>query len=104
MLETPRSDYPLVHVFDEPQFSTQDGYIGFMLNFFQHLRSTGAWCFLPASVRAIPRRHHAQELRALSVRLQGAGGRVAELRRTSSITLECATTSGALARLDEINA
>jgi len=46
MLEAPRSDYPLVHVFDEPQFSTQDGYIGFMLKFFRHLRSTGRVVFL----------------------------------------------------------
>jgi ABC-type histidine transport system ATPase subunit len=46
MLEAPRSDYPLVHVFDEPQFSTQDGYIGFMLNFFRHLRSNGRVVFL----------------------------------------------------------
>jgi len=30
--------YPLVHLFDEPQFSLQDGYIGFMLNFFRKLR------------------------------------------------------------------
>jgi ABC-type histidine transport system ATPase subunit len=46
MLEAPRSDYPLVHVFDEPQFSTQDGYIGFMLKFFRHLRSNGRVVFL----------------------------------------------------------
>jgi ABC-type histidine transport system ATPase subunit len=46
MLEAPKSDYPLVHVFDEPQFSTQDGYIGFMLNFFRHLRSNGRVVFL----------------------------------------------------------
>ena len=46
MLEKARSSYPLVHVFDEPQFSTQDGYIGFMLNFFQHLRATGKVVFL----------------------------------------------------------
>ena len=31
MLEPAASDYPLVHLFDEPQFS-QDGYIGFMLD------------------------------------------------------------------------
>jgi ABC-type Na+ transport system ATPase subunit NatA len=46
MLEAPRSDYPLVHVFDEPQFSTQDGYIGFMLKFFRQLRSNGRVVFL----------------------------------------------------------
>ena len=31
--------YPRVHLFDEPQFNTQDGYIGFMLDFFRRLRS-----------------------------------------------------------------
>jgi ABC-type multidrug transport system ATPase subunit len=46
MLEDAMSDYPLVHVFDEPQFSTQDGYIGFMLNFFRHLKSHGRVVFL----------------------------------------------------------
>lgn len=46
MLEKASSDYPLVHIFDEPQFSTQDGYIGFMLNFFRHLRSNGRVVFL----------------------------------------------------------
>jgi ABC-type multidrug transport system ATPase subunit len=40
------SAYPLVHIFDEPQFSTQDGYIGFMLGFFQHLRASGRVVFL----------------------------------------------------------
>jgi ABC-type arginine transport system ATPase subunit len=46
MLETATSEYPLVHIFDEPQFSTQDGYIGFMLNFFKHLRTHGRVVFL----------------------------------------------------------
>ena len=32
---------PVVHLFDEPQFSTQDGYIGFMLAFFRRLRDAG---------------------------------------------------------------
>jgi len=31
-------DQPLVHLFDEPQLNTQDGYIGFMLRFFADLR------------------------------------------------------------------
>jgi energy-coupling factor transporter ATP-binding protein EcfA2 len=46
MLDSASSDYPLVHIFDEPQFSTQDGYVGFMLNFFRHLRSRGRVVFL----------------------------------------------------------
>jgi ABC-type branched-subunit amino acid transport system ATPase component len=37
---------PLVHLFDEPQFNTQDGYIGFMLDFFRHLRADGHVVFL----------------------------------------------------------
>ncbi|HVJ18495.1 MAG TPA: ATP-binding cassette domain-containing protein [Polyangiaceae bacterium] len=41
MLQHAESSYPLVHVFDEPQFSTQDGYIGFMLSFFKKLRENG---------------------------------------------------------------
>jgi ABC-type multidrug transport system ATPase subunit len=40
------SDYPAVHLFDEPQFNTQDGYIGFMLDFFRKLRGEGRLVFL----------------------------------------------------------
>jgi ABC-type branched-subunit amino acid transport system ATPase component len=39
-------DYPVVHLFDEPQFNTQDGYIGFMLEFFRRLRGQGRVVFL----------------------------------------------------------
>jgi len=46
MLEQPVSSYPMVHLFDEPQFNTQDGYIGFMLAFFKKLRSEGRLVFL----------------------------------------------------------
>lgn len=46
LLDRASSDYPLVHIFDEPQFSTQDGYIGFMLAFFRHLRASGRVVFL----------------------------------------------------------
>jgi ABC-type multidrug transport system ATPase subunit len=46
MLERAASDYPLVHLFDEPQFNTQDGYIGFMLDFFRRLRREGRLVFL----------------------------------------------------------
>jgi ABC-type multidrug transport system ATPase subunit len=40
------SAYPLVHLFDEPQFNTQDGYIGFMLDFFRKLRREGRLVFI----------------------------------------------------------
>jgi ABC-type histidine transport system ATPase subunit len=46
MLARAGSDYPMVHLFDEPQFSTQDGYIGFMLDFFRKLRGEGRLVFL----------------------------------------------------------
>jgi energy-coupling factor transporter ATP-binding protein EcfA2 len=35
-----------VHLFDEPQFNTQDGYIGFMLDFFRKLRGEGRMVFV----------------------------------------------------------
>ena len=46
LLQPSVSSYPMVHLFDEPQFNTQDGYIGFMLDFFRSLRSQGRVVFL----------------------------------------------------------
>mgnify|MGYP002713806447 CR=1 FL=1 len=46
LMERAGSDYPMVHLFDEPQFSTQDGYIGFMLDFFHKLRREDRLVFL----------------------------------------------------------
>ena len=46
LMERTDSDYPVVHLFDEPQFNTQDGYIGFMLAFFRRLRAEGRVVFL----------------------------------------------------------
>ena len=46
MMQPAGSDYPIVHLFDEPQFNTQDGYIGFMLDFFAKLRADGRVVFL----------------------------------------------------------
>ena len=37
---------PILHLFDEPQFNTQDGYIGFMLDFFRMLRAEGKLVFV----------------------------------------------------------
>jgi ABC-2 type transport system ATP-binding protein len=37
---------PVLHLFDEPQFNTQDGYIGFMLDFFRKLRREGKLVFV----------------------------------------------------------
>lgn len=46
LMEPASSDYPLVHLFDEPQFNTQDGYIPFMLSFFKRLRSENRLVFM----------------------------------------------------------
>ncbi|MEP6941311.1 MAG: ATP-binding cassette domain-containing protein [Betaproteobacteria bacterium] len=46
LLDAARSSYPQVHLFDEPQFNTQDGYIGFMLDFFRKLRAEGRLVFI----------------------------------------------------------
>jgi ABC-type multidrug transport system ATPase subunit len=46
LLEAAKSDYPMVHLFDEPQFNAQDGYIGFMLDFFRRLKSEGRAVFV----------------------------------------------------------
>src|SRR5918994_5594723 len=46
LLDRAASDYPLIHLFDEPQFNIQDGYIGFMLDFFRRLRGQGRLVFV----------------------------------------------------------
>lgn len=46
LMQPAGSDYPIVHLFDEPQFNTQDGYIGFMLDFFKRLRRDGRLVFV----------------------------------------------------------
>jgi ABC-type branched-subunit amino acid transport system ATPase component len=46
MMESSASDYPMIHLFDEPQFNTQDGYIHFMLDFFHRLREEGRLVFI----------------------------------------------------------
>ena len=46
LMQPAGSDYPIVHLFDEPQFNTQDGYIGFMLDFFRKLRAEDRLVFV----------------------------------------------------------
>ena len=46
LLDRAASERAQVHLFDEPQFNTQDGYIGFMLDFFRRLRADGRLVFL----------------------------------------------------------
>jgi ABC-type multidrug transport system ATPase subunit len=46
LLERARTAAPMIHLFDEPQFNPQDGYIGFMLDFFRRLRDEGRLVFV----------------------------------------------------------
>jgi ABC-type multidrug transport system ATPase subunit len=46
MMESANTDYPFIHLFDEPQFNTQDGYIHFMLDFFRRLLEEGRLVFI----------------------------------------------------------
>ncbi|MEP7068058.1 MAG: ATP-binding cassette domain-containing protein [Usitatibacter sp.] len=46
LLERARSRAPSIHLFDEPQFTPRDGYIGFMLDFFRALRAEGKVVFV----------------------------------------------------------
>ena len=46
LMQAAGGSYPLIHLFDEPQFNTQDGYIGFMLDFFRKLRREGRLVFI----------------------------------------------------------
>jgi ABC-type Na+ transport system ATPase subunit NatA len=76
LLEPAGSDYPLVHLFDEPQFNTQDGYIGFMLDFFRRLRAEGRLVFVCLHPTA---RFHLELLAEICERFVFvAGGRASE--------------------------
>ena len=46
LLDAAQSRTTMIHLFDEPQFNTQDGYIGFMLAFFQRLKREGGLVFV----------------------------------------------------------
>jgi ABC-2 type transport system ATP-binding protein len=46
LLQSSPTSHPLVHLFDDPQFNPQDGYIGFMLDFFRKLRREGRLVFV----------------------------------------------------------
>ena len=68
------SEWPLVHLFDEPQFNTVDGYIGFMLDFFRKLRREGKLVFVCLHPTA---RYHLEILKEIAEEfLMVAGGKV----------------------------
>jgi len=77
---------PVVHLFDEPQFNTQDGYIGFMLDFFRKLRSEGCLVFLCLHPTA---GYHLEILNEIAERfLFVAGGTVTEIADFKSLIAE----------------
>jgi ABC-type multidrug transport system ATPase subunit len=46
LLDRASQSRTVIHLFDEPQFNTQDGYIGFMLDFFRTLKERGCLVFV----------------------------------------------------------
>ena len=77
---------PVVHLFDEPQFNTQDGYIGFMLDFFHKLRAEGRLVILCLHPTAS---YHLEILNEIAERfLFVAGGTVTEIPDFQSLVAE----------------
>ena len=77
LLDRSPTERPVLHLFDEPQFNTQDGYIGFMLDFFRRLRRDGnlvVVCLHPTA------RHHLEILHEIGERfLLVHGGSVEQM-------------------------
>jgi ABC-2 type transport system ATP-binding protein len=74
LLAASPTDRPLVHLFDEPQFNPQDGYIGFMLDFFKKLANEGKLVFICLHPTAT---YHLEILSSIASRfLLVAGGKV----------------------------
>jgi ABC-2 type transport system ATP-binding protein len=77
---------PIVHLFDEPQLNTLDGYIGFMLDFFRKLRAEGRLVFVCLHPTA---RYHLEILSEIAERyLLVAGGNVTELPDLRSLVAD----------------
>jgi ABC-type branched-subunit amino acid transport system ATPase component len=77
MLRSAQSEAPIVHLFDEPQFNTQDGYIGFMLAFFRKLRAEGKLVFMSLHPTAS---YHLEILREIAEEFLVVGGGRVERR------------------------
>jgi ABC-type branched-subunit amino acid transport system ATPase component len=77
LLRPARSQTPIVHLFDEPQFNTQDGYIGFMLAFFRKLRAEGKLVFMSLHPTAS---YHLEILREIAEEFLVVGGGRVERR------------------------
>jgi ABC-2 type transport system ATP-binding protein len=88
---TPR---PLVHLFDEPQFNPQDGYIGFMLDFFKRLRDEGKLVFICLHPTAT---YHFEILSSIANRFMlVSGGKVMQKENFSALITDerCRTYLG----------
>ena len=85
------TERPLVHLFDEPQFNTVDGYIGFMLDFFRRLRREGRLvlvCLHPTA------RYHLEILKEIAEEfLLVAGGKVARKPDFKALVTDTAVRS-----------
>ena len=83
LLQSSPTSHPIVHLFDEPQFNLQDGYIGFMLDFFRKLRSEGRLVFVCLHPTAS---YHLEILREIADRfLLVAAGSVSEKSNFSEL-------------------
>jgi ABC-type branched-subunit amino acid transport system ATPase component len=77
LLRSAENETPVVHLFDEPQFNTQDGYIGFMLAFFRKLRAEGKLVFMSLHPTAS---YHLEILKEIAEEFLVVGGGRVEQR------------------------
>ncbi len=86
LMQSAGSDAPIVHLFDEPQFNTQDGYIGFMLKFFRKLRAEGRLVFMSVHPTTV---YHFEILKEIAEEfLTVTGGRVSRSPDYASLIAE----------------
>ena len=90
-MQSANSDSPMVHLFDEPQFNTQDGYIGFMLEFFRKLRAEGRLVFMSVHPTTV---YHFEILKEIAEEfLMVGGGQVTRSPDYASLISEPAVRS-----------
>lgn len=71
LMQSAGRDIPMVHLFDEPQFNTQDGYIGFMLKFFRRLRDEKRLVFMSVHPTTV---YHFEILKEIAEEFLMVGG------------------------------
>jgi len=91
LLQDSPTERPLVHLFDEPQFNTVDGYIGFMLEFFRRLRREGKLVFVCLHPTA---RYHFEILKEIAEEfLMVSGGKVVKKPDLAALIVDGAMRS-----------